>query len=83
MFMICTTQLHSGCELYLVPKERVHVHAVVYAPGLDCAVQSAAEQLMRALPEGQACDGIPMAWKALHASSLLSAQPPANYAGAV
>eukprot|EP00983_Pelagomonas_calceolata_P110813 1159716-Pelagomonas_calceolata.AAC.2 len=48
-----------SAHLSLVPKERVHVRPVIQAPQLHSPVQGAAEQLVAALPEGQARHGIP------------------------
>lgn len=50
-----------------MPKERVDIHAVINAPGLECAVQGAAEQFMSPLPEGQPSDCVSVPRKALHA----------------
>ena len=47
-------------------KEGVDVGAIIDVPGLDSAIQGTAEQLMCALAEGQARDGIPVPREALH-----------------
>ena len=52
-----------------MPEEGVHVGAVVAAPQLEGAVKGAAVQLVRALPEGQARDGVPVAWQALRSKA--------------